>query len=460
MFISTAASPAAAGLQARPAPDDGARVGAGGQGGDFADFARQLDDEGATAGQTTDDDARAEPPASAPDTPLPDPPVAEEATGEGDEFARKAMIGAFPAGTTRGGGEVEAEGADARSKLAGEAASMTLPRTGHGSTANRVRADTPSGGERPKAVDDQTRRDGARNPASVPASTSLRDAQSERGGPFAMVSPGNAPHPAAPVHDGRIEVGTSRSSPRSPGPEAGQRALSPMPVTSEADKAQASTAEARLAPAASSMPVMPIWNPTNGLPHSRQDGSARFLSALSAVPAGESGAQPVIAGMESSAPARSMGASLDGMPGQAQESGRAAGRVLVDQILPALQRSAGGRVELTLSPVELGRVEITLQSRDGGMSVSLAAERPETLELLRRHIDLLAADMRQLGMTDLSFSFGRGSSGAPADEENQRQAGTDMTDMPEAGDRRAIPEPDADALPRRSDATAHIDLRL
>lgn len=99
------------------------------------------------------------------------------------------------------------------------------------------------------------------------------------------------------------------------------------------------------------------------------------------------------------------------------------GRELVDQIIPALQRGAGGRIEMLLSPVELGRVEITLQARDGGMTVALAAERPETLELLRRHIDLLAEDMRLLGFADLTFSFGGGST----DGSHGRDAGDELT---------------------------------
>ncbi len=64
-------------------------------------------------------------------------------------------------------------------------------------------------------------------------------------------------------------------------------------------------------------------------------------------------------------------------------------------------------VELTLSPEELGRVRMTLSTQDGVLSLSIQADRPETIDLMRRHIDQLAQDFRDLGFTDLSFSFGR-----------------------------------------------------
>ncbi|WP_164738308.1 flagellar hook-length control protein FliK [Frigidibacter oleivorans] len=62
-------------------------------------------------------------------------------------------------------------------------------------------------------------------------------------------------------------------------------------------------------------------------------------------------------------------------------------------------------VELTLAPEELGRLRLTLTPVDGGMTLSVAAERPETLDLLRRNIDGLARELQSLGYAELSFSF-------------------------------------------------------
>lgn len=63
-------------------------------------------------------------------------------------------------------------------------------------------------------------------------------------------------------------------------------------------------------------------------------------------------------------------------------------------------------VEVTLSPEELGRVRMSLSTHDGTLTMSVTADRPETLDLLRRNIDQLAQDFRELGFRDLSFSFG------------------------------------------------------
>ena len=62
-------------------------------------------------------------------------------------------------------------------------------------------------------------------------------------------------------------------------------------------------------------------------------------------------------------------------------------------------------VELTLHPRELGRVRLTLQAVDGSMAVAIAVERPETLDLLRRHIDQLANQLRDIGYQNLTFEF-------------------------------------------------------
>lgn len=70
-------------------------------------------------------------------------------------------------------------------------------------------------------------------------------------------------------------------------------------------------------------------------------------------------------------------------------------------------------VELTLSPEELGRVRMTFTTSDGALTMTLVADRPDTLDLLRRHIDVLAQDFRDLGFANLSFSFAQGGESPP-----------------------------------------------
>jgi flagellar hook-length control protein FliK len=79
-------------------------------------------------------------------------------------------------------------------------------------------------------------------------------------------------------------------------------------------------------------------------------------------------------------------------------------------------------VELTLSPEELGRVRMMLSTHDGALTLSIQADRPETIDLMRRHIDQLVQDFRDLGFTDVSFSFSRDDT-APGGQRAEREPG-------------------------------------
>ena len=102
-------------------------------------------------------------------------------------------------------------------------------------------------------------------------------------------------------------------------------------------------------------------------------------------------------------------------------------------------------VEITLSPEELGRVRLTLTTHDGALTMMIQADRPETLDLLRRNIDSLAQDFRDLGYQDLTFSFGQ--------ERNPRQS-------PDAGPLIALAETDAPPAPAAIGAPGHDRTRL
>jgi hypothetical protein len=81
------------------------------------------------------------------------------------------------------------------------------------------------------------------------------------------------------------------------------------------------------------------------------------------------------------------------------------GRVIAVQIAEVLRASGNRAVELRLQPEELGRVSLTMSQEGGQLHVTLAAERPETLDLMRRHIDLLGEELRRLGHGAVQFSF-------------------------------------------------------
>ena|GEM_PF-4162600 len=86
-------------------------------------------------------------------------------------------------------------------------------------------------------------------------------------------------------------------------------------------------------------------------------------------------------------------------------------RGVVVQLAAIISTARERSVELKLHPEELGRVSMTLLQDGGALTVALTAERGETLELMRRHIDLLGDELRRLGYASVDFTFGDGQAG-------------------------------------------------
>ncbi len=114
--------------------------------------------------------------------------------------------------------------------------------------------------------------------------------------------------------------------------------------------------------------------------------------------------------------------------------------VLSRQIAPALQdllnTGRGATTELRLDPEELGRIRMSLSSIDGQLTVALSADRPETLDLMRRYMDELRQDLRGLGFAQVSFQMnahaGQGGRGEPAATLPTAETGSD-TETPTLG---------------------------
>ncbi|TYO89231.1 flagellar hook-length control protein FliK [Oceanicella actignis] len=94
---------------------------------------------------------------------------------------------------------------------------------------------------------------------------------------------------------------------------------------------------------------------------------------------------------------------------------RASAGHVIRQLTEAVSRSDDGAVEVRLDPPELGRVRITMSAVDGTMNAHVSADRPEALDLMRRHAEQLSAELARLGhaRVDLSFSSGGGQPGRP-----------------------------------------------
>lgn len=84
---------------------------------------------------------------------------------------------------------------------------------------------------------------------------------------------------------------------------------------------------------------------------------------------------------------------------------------ILRQISDAIPDGAEGTVEITLSPEELGKVKLVIVAGERP-SVSVIADRMETHDLLRRHGDLLARELRESGIAGADISFSSSGDGA------------------------------------------------
>ena len=130
-------------------------------------------------------------------------------------------------------------------------------------------------------------------------------------------------------------------------------------------------------------------------------------------------------------------------------------RAVAGQIGDAVRTTSDAVVEVRLSPEELGRVRLSFSPAESGMAVAILAERPETLELVRRHIDILASELRQQGHANLSFSFGQQNGPAHHDRHKDNDRAVAAVAPPSTGEDTRAREGTVAA--RLSD---RLDLRL
>ena len=85
-------------------------------------------------------------------------------------------------------------------------------------------------------------------------------------------------------------------------------------------------------------------------------------------------------------------------------------RSAIVQIVELLTENGRQSVEIALNPKELGRVKLAMTATELTMVVSVQAERPETIDLLRRHIDILSGELKRMGYESVAFDFKQGGS--------------------------------------------------
>lgn len=77
---------------------------------------------------------------------------------------------------------------------------------------------------------------------------------------------------------------------------------------------------------------------------------------------------------------------------------------VVKQVLSA-PLADGNITEIALDPEELGRVRMQMITHEASVQIVIAVERPETADLMRKHLDLLTNDFKDLGYGDVNLEF-------------------------------------------------------
>ncbi|MEX3017509.1 flagellar hook-length control protein FliK [Gymnodinialimonas hymeniacidonis] len=130
--------------------------------------------------------------------------------------------------------------------------------------------------------------------------------------------------------------------------------------------------------------------------------------------------------------------------------------LVAQQIAAALQdhsQERGQPIELALDPPELGRVRMQLVELAGIMTLTIHAERPETAELMRRHMDLLTQEFAGAGIEAPSVHISQDGSGAQSDEPDHADQGENSPTETDA------PSPETPET-RTRNAAGTLDLRL
>lgn len=128
------------------------------------------------------------------------------------------------------------------------------------------------------------------------------------------------------------------------------------------------------------------------------------------------------------------------------------------QMAGAARQIAPGTIELQLYPEELGRLRIQFDISEQTLIVSISAERTDTADLMRRHIDQLAREMQTLGYRDVQFQFDGG--GSPGAEDRAQHS--DQDTPRKTGHGPDLANAAQSALPPPSPATGEtgLDLRI
>ncbi|WP_255731525.1 flagellar hook-length control protein FliK [Phaeobacter sp. B1627] len=91
-------------------------------------------------------------------------------------------------------------------------------------------------------------------------------------------------------------------------------------------------------------------------------------------------------------------------------------RLVAQQLAEAVATNGKRNIDVSLNPRELGHVNMRVSTTETGVTVVIQAERQETEDLMRRHIQDLAREFKEMGFSDISFQFGSDTSAGQSED--------------------------------------------
>jgi len=165
--------------------------------------------------------------------------------------------------------------------------------------------------------------------------------------------------------------------------------------------------------------------------------------------------KPVVADVDGALPAETRTTGTTSAPTFGQVLARAeTPGLMARQMAEALQRLPDKPVEIALNPRELGRVRMSISAAEAGITVNVLAERPETLDLMRRNIEQLTVEFEAIGYSNINFAFAEGEA---------QQSFSEEADSGSSSDRSVVNlEIDDEDVPRTAQmqVATGVDIRL
>lgn len=131
------------------------------------------------------------------------------------------------------------------------------------------------------------------------------------------------------------------------------------------------------------------------------------------------------------------------------------------QLATAFMAKGDRSVDVALNPEELGRVKMRVSTSETGITMVIQTERPETGDLMRRHINELADEFRKMGFDNISFKFsGEGAAAGGGMSDSEASAGGSQSGLGTEGEDLAMAEVAETAMQQLNLGNAGVDMRL